>query len=157
MASVWKEILDAVGTRLSGLSWATTTGITMPSTATVREDAQSKQGDALPFLLVTKGGAESVIDSTFTDIVWESYPVLALLILEFDRTYALVANELSNRQLINDKLDARPPLTGVTTATVTDVDLRQLDLFDYKATPGTVYKVLGVLATYTTYRVRTHP
>jgi len=148
--SVWGEILAAVKTRVTGLSG-------LPATPVTREDPRLMQSDTtLPLLAVVDGGPERPIDFAFTKIVWEQYPVLVLWVKVNDRANALVTAELDGRQLIMDTLDQRPPLSGVTAATVTDVDLEPLDLFDYPPN-NAVYKVFGVRAIYTAYRTRLNP
>lgn len=148
--SVWSEILAAVATRVTGLSG-------LPATPKTREIPRLIEGvDTLPVLLVCPAGSERVTGHAFTAINFEEYPVLIAWVKANDQSWTLTASEQTARQLINDTLDQRPPLASVTAATVVDVDLQMLDLYDVVEN-STVVKAFGVLATYSTYRTRTSP
>lgn len=150
-AAVWSEIFTGVVSRCTGLAG-------LPTTPATRQDARLLQSDlaaSLPMILIVDDGPEQPIDSTFTNIVWEQYPVLVLYVKVADRSLSLSATDLTARQLINDVLDQRPPLTGMTQAVVTDVDLAQLDPYEV-AGSDSAYLAFGVKATYTAYRTRAH-
>lgn len=143
--AVWNDILSAVQSLVE-----TVTGI--PASVVIRKSGTLLDTDTIPIVIVCDGGAEEMADTTFALDQQLVYPVKVIVVEANNREFSVGDSDLTFRQALRDKLNIRPPLSGV--SSVIDVDVSPLSPFELQGSQ-TVYRVSGFECRYTSWETRT--